>query len=104
MAEGLFDDDPALATPRLHRTARLCQLLDHGFKEHRGDGQVVCRSLRRAELFADRLEGRGVLVVAIDIAQQAAQLVEGRTIDSAVLLEAVVRPRSKLLEIPTCFG
>src|SRR5215472_10599221 len=103
MAEGLFDDDPSLAAPRLRGTARLCQLLDHCFKEHRWDGKVVCRSLRGAELSPDRLKGGSVLVVAVDITEQAAQLFECRRIDSAVFLEAVVRPRPKLLKIPTCF-
>ena len=55
--------------------------------------------LRGAELAAQLLERRRVLVVAVDIAQQRDELLERRPIDTAaVLLEAVVRPLTQLLE------
>ena len=79
-AERLFDDDA-----RAVGAARLGQLF-HDQPEQRGrDGEVVRRPLRRAELFADGLERGRVVVVAVDIAQQAAQLVERRRIEAAVL-------------------
>ena len=75
--EGLFDDDASAVG-----AARLGQLF-HDEPEQRGrDGEVVRRPLRGAELFADGLKGCRVFVVAVDIAQQAAQLVESRGIDS----------------------
>src|SRR5215469_8302397 len=60
------------------------------------------RSLRRVEFLADRLEGSCVFIVTTNIAQQAAQLVEGHRIDpAAVFLDAVFRARSELIDIPT---
>lgn len=56
-----------------------------------------------AELFAESLKCRWVLVVAIDIAQQAAQLVERRGMESPVLLDAVTRSGLQLVEAPTGF-
>ena len=68
------------------------------------DGEVVRRPLRGAELLADGLEGRRVVVVAVDVAQQAGQLVERRRIEAAVLLEAVPRARLELVEVPAGLG
>src|SRR5262249_47736960 len=62
------------------------------------------RPLRGAELLADRLKGCRVLVVPIHVAQQAAELVERRPVDAAVLLEALLRPRPKLVEAPAGLG
>jgi hypothetical protein len=63
------------------------------------------RSLRRVQLLADGLKGSRVFVVAINITQQSGQFVERRRLDfSAVFLDAVSRPRSKLINIPTCLG
>ena len=62
------------------------------------------RPLRRAELLAKGLKRRRVVVVAVHIAQQAAQLVKSRSIDSAVLLEAVARPGPELVEVPAGLG
>src|SRR5262245_42457409 len=60
-------------------------------------------ALRRVELLADGLEGSSVFIVTVNIAQQAAQLVEGRRIDPrAVFLDAVLCPRPELFYIPTC--
>src|SRR5439155_4123299 len=84
MAKRLFDDDAGMLG-----AAGLGQLLDHKLEQHRGDREVVRRPLRGADLFAQGLKGRRVLVVAIDIAQQAAQLVESRGMESPVLLDAV---------------
>ena len=62
------------------------------------------RPLRAVEFFAERLKCRGVIVVAVHVTQQPAQLVEGRGIDAAVFLQAVVRAGLKLFEVPTGFG
>src|SRR6266478_9351447 len=62
------------------------------------------RTMRVLQLFAERRESRRVLVVTINVAQQAGQLFESRRIDAAVFLQAIVRPRSKLIQIPSGFG
>src|SRR5439155_17756020 len=85
-AEGLFDDDASAVG-----AARQGQPF-HDESEQRGrDGEVVRRALGGAELLANGLEGRRVLVVAVHVTQQAAQRVERRGIESAVLLDAVAR-------------
>ena len=67
--------------------------LFHDGPEHDGrNGQVVRRPLGVAELFAERLKRRQIVVVAVDVAQQAAQLLEGGRIEPAVLLDAVAGP------------
>ena len=98
-AEGLFDDDAGAVG-----AARLGQLFHDQPEQHGRDGEVVRRPLRGAELLADGLKRRRVVVVAVDVAQQAAQLVERRRIEPAVLLEAVVRPGPELVEVPTGLG
>ena len=60
------------------RGARPGQLLHHGAEERRGNGQVMRGPLGRAQLLAERLEGGRVAVVAVDVAQEAAQLVGRR--------------------------
>src|SRR5262249_25565330 len=64
------------------------------------DGEVVQRLPGRAQLRSDGLKRRRVLVVAVDIAQKAAQPVEGRGIEPAVLLEAVLGASPELFKIP----
>src|SRR6266436_6425883 len=61
-------------------------------------------TMRVLELFVKRRERRRVLVVTVNVAQQTGQLFESRRIDSAVFLQAVVRPRAKLIQIPSGFG
>src|SRR5215470_4172975 len=74
-------------------------------EERRRDGKVMRWPLCRVQLLADGLEGSCVFIVTVNIAQQAAQLVEGRRIDpSTVFLDTVSRPLSELIEIPTCFS
>src|SRR6476646_11759387 len=61
--------------------------------------------LRRVQLLADGLKGSRVFVVTINITQEPAQFVEGRRVDSSpVFLDTVSRPRSELINIPTCLG
>src|SRR5262249_47481820 len=62
------------------------------------------RSLGRAERLADGLERRRILIVAVDVAQQVAELVERRAVDPAVLVEAVLGAGAELLEVPTRLG
>src|ERR1700704_4301433 len=62
------------------------------------------RTMCTIKFFAKGQESLRVLVVAVNIAEQAGQLFESRAIDSAVLLQAVVRTRAELIEIPTGLG
>ena len=63
------------------------------------------RALGPAERAAQRVEGRGVGVVAVDVAQAATlSLSNAPRSSAAVMLEAVARARAQLLErsSPTC--
>src|ERR1700683_1067878 len=62
------------------------------------------RTLRSVECFAKRLQSRGVGVVAANITKQSAELFECRRIDSAVMLEAVMRPCTKLVQTQAISG
>ncbi len=97
--KGLFDDHAGA-----FRAARLAELLDDRTEEHRRYGEVVRRTLRGAEFFADGRKRGEVLVVAVDVAQQAAELFEGRAVETAVLFEAVLRTRPQLVEGPGGLG
>ena len=98
-AERLLDDDAGAVG-----AARLAELLDDQPEQHGRDGEVVRGPLGGAELLAEGLERRRVLVVAVDVAQQAAQLVERRGIEPAVLLEAVLGAGLELVEVPAGLG
>ena len=99
-SERLLDHDArAVGAPRLG------ELLAHGLEHARRDGEVVQRMARGAEHVAQRSEGGGVVVVAVDVAQQTEELAEGVGIDVlAGLLEAVLRARLQLIEGPAGLG
>lgn len=69
-----------------------------------GDGEVVSGPHGRIEFFANRLKRGRFGVISVHITEQTTKLLESRGIDSAVLFQAVVRPRPKLLEGPTRLG
>ncbi len=58
----------------------------------------------RAQFLAQRLERGRVVVIAVHVAQQAAQLVKRRRIESAVFLQAVLRPGLELVQVPARLG
>src|SRR5262245_43918455 len=60
--ERLFDDDAGVP-----RAPRLPELFDDRSEQCRRNGKVVRRTLGRAELFAELLKSRGVLIVAVHI-------------------------------------
>ena len=99
LAEGLLDDDAGA-----FRAARLRQLFDDRSEQRRRDRQVVRGVLGAGELAPERREGRRILVVPVDVAQQAAQLGERVAVEAAVLLDAVLRPRAQLVERPAGLG
>ncbi len=99
MPKGFFDDDS-----RTPATIRFRQVSHDGFEQNRRDRQIVCGAMCVLESLAKSCEGCRVLVVAVNVAQQADQLFESGGIDSAVFLQAVMRSRAKLIEIPSCLG
>ena len=92
VAEGLFDDDS-----RPLGAARSGQLLDDRPEQRRGDGEVMRGPLGPAQLLTKVCEGGRVAIVAVDVAQESAQLVERRCVESAVLRHAVARTGAKLV-------
>ena len=93
--ERLLDDDAGVL-----REARRPELLDHLSEENGRDGEVVRRALRAPQLLPDGGERRRVVVVAVHVAKKARQLREGRGVEAAVLLEALLRARPHLVEAP----
>src|SRR6266478_8798618 len=75
VTEGFFNDDASAPG-----AVRLRQLFHDQLEQRGRDGQVVRRPLCGAQLFTDRLKSRRVLIVTINIAQQAAELFESRGI------------------------
>src|SRR5216683_1918149 len=97
--EGFLDDDA-----RASGTIRFRQVSHNGFEQDWGDRQVVRWAPCSIEFFAKSCESLRLLVVAVNIAQQSDQLFESCGIDAAVLLQAVFRPSTQLIEIPAGFG
>jgi len=96
VTEWLFNDNTSAIG-----AACLGELFNNQPEERRRDGEVMRWPLRRVQLLADGLEGSCVFIVAVNIAQQTAQLVESRRVDpSAVFLDAVSCPGSELIDIP----
>ena len=94
-AERLLHDDA-----RALRRAGLAELLHRQSEQHWRNRQVVGRMLGGAKLLPDRLERGWILIVAVDIAQQAQEFLESGAIHTAVLVDAVGGPCAELIEIP----
>src|ERR1700739_3103139 len=99
MADRLFHDDS-----RSPPAVRSGQVLDDGFEQHRRNCQIMRRSLRILELLPKRSEGCRILVIAVDIAQHADQLLESGGIEPPMFLQTVFRASAKLIEVPSSFG
>ncbi len=82
-AEGLFEHHAGAGG-----AFRFAELLGHGAEEHGRDCQVVGRMLGRAELLAKLGKRGGIVVVAVDVAEQSAELGERGGIELAMLLDA----------------
>src|SRR5262249_34741905 len=94
-AEGLFDDDPSCLGG-----ARERQLPHHQPEDRRRDGEIMRGPLRLTELLLNGAEGGWVLVVPVDVAQEARQLVECSGVESAVLLDAFSSAGAELVDSP----
>ncbi len=88
-AERLFDDHAAVL-----RAAGLAELLDHDAEHVGRDGEVKRGRFGVAHLLPQLLERGEVGVVAVDVAQELVELVEGGRVEAAVLFETV-RARSR---------
>src|SRR6266481_10034736 len=99
MTEWLLNDDS-----RVSVALRFSDMLHHGFKKYRRDGQVMGWPLRAVELFAKGLESPGILIVAVHVTQQPAQLFKCRRIHSSMFFKAVLGPRAELFQSPTGLG
>src|SRR4029453_6198873 len=96
VTEGFFNDDASAFS-----AVRLRQLFHDQTEQRRWDSEVGRRPLCGAQLLANGLKGRRVLVVTVNIVEQAGQLVESSAVESAaVLLDAIPRPRAELLKVP----
>ena len=93
--ERLFDDDATAIGP-----ARSGQLFHDEPEQCGWDGEVVRRALGGAELPANGLERRRISVIAVDVAQHSAQRVERHGVKPAVLLHAVARAGTELVDGP----
>ncbi len=98
-AEGFLDDDSGP-----FRASRSSQLFDDGSEERGWDRQVMRGVLCAPEFASERLEGVRIFVVAVDVAQSAAQLVERGTVQAPVFLDALLRARAQLVEGPASLG
>src|SRR5262249_43637770 len=85
---------------RVVRASSFAQLFHHCLEQRRRNGEIVRWPLRRAQLLPEGLKRRRVLIVAVNIAQQTTQFCERGGINPAMLLNAVMRPRPELIEIP----
>src|SRR5215472_8172480 len=99
MAERLLHDDSSILG-----TAGFCQLLYHLCKKQRRNGQIMRWPLDAFHFAAYRSKSRGIRIITVHIAEQRLQLFKGGSIDSSVLLQAFVRPRPQLLEVPAVFS
>ena len=99
VAEGFFDD---------HASAfggtGVDELVDDFFKERGRDGEVVGGVLGSSESGFDGVEGGGVGVVTVDVAEERAELVPGGGVEAAVLAETVLGAGFELVEIPAGLG
>src|SRR5262249_27066952 len=98
VTERFFNDDASAVC-----ASSFAQLFYNHPEQPGRDGEIVRWPLRRAQLLPEGLKRRRVLIVAINIAQQTTQFFESGGIDPAVLLNAVMRSRPELIEIPARF-
>ena len=93
-----------MMTRALLGAAGLGQLFHHSAEGRGRNGQIIGRALRGTEFLAERLKRRRVIVIAIHIAQQSAQFLKRRRIESAVFFQAVLGPGLELVKVPARLG
>ena len=83
--------------------ARAAQGLHHSAEKTGRDGQIVGGPARGTKHLAKLREGGGILIIAVDILQQAGQFCEGSIVHAAVLAETIVGALLKLFQRPARF-
>src|SRR5690242_8403630 len=91
----LYDDAGPLVT------IRVFEMFHDGREQGRRNSQVMSRTPRVFELMAKRRERCRILVIAVNIAQQAQQFFESGGIEATVLFQTVFRASTKLIEVPS---
>ncbi len=95
----------SMMTRALPGAAGLGELFHDRAERGGRNGKVIARAGCASPNFpAERLKDRRVVVVAIHVAQQAAQFFKRRRIKPAVFLQAVFGPRLELVQIPARLG
>jgi hypothetical protein len=84
--------------------AGLSKLLHDGAEQRWRNRKVKRRSSSVPERLSDGLECGGLVVVAIHVAQQAAQFHECSGVKAAMLFETILGAGRKLAQVPTRFG
>src|SRR5436309_13293616 len=75
-----------------------------GGKHARRNGQVMKRSFRRTECPTQKLIGRGVLIIAIDVLEPGRKLIKRLWVHSSVMLQTVSRPFLQSVKAPPRLG
>src|ERR1017187_9008540 len=89
---------------RVPRTPRLVESLNYRGEHAVRNCEIVGRVLRLAERLEQLIEGRGVLIIAVDILQHLHQFRKSCLIHTAMLRDTVVRSRAELVQIPSRLG
>src|SRR5215813_14366803 len=79
-------------------------MADDGLEQDGWNGKIVRRSASIFEFLPKSGKGRQVLIVAVNVTQQAQQFGKGHGVNAAVFFQAVFGPGTKLLQIPSGFG
>src|SRR5262249_17781138 len=85
-------------------TIGLLQVVHDGFKQGRRNSQIMRGKVCSLEFSTQRREGFRILIIAINVVQQADQFLEGSGVDATVLLKTVMSPGAELIEVPPRFG
>src|SRR5207302_1696695 len=88
----------------LRDAAGLSKLLHDDAKERWRNRKIERGLPRGPERLADGLECGRVVVIAVHVAQQAAQFLECSGVKPAMFFEAIFRPGLELVEVPARFG
>src|SRR5215831_394829 len=99
VAERFFDNYPGA-----RRAARFDELFHNSAEQYRRNRQVMRGMFGVLEFFAQRLKRRRVLVIAGHVPEQAGQFGERCGIESAMLLQTVLRSCLQLVETPIGLG
>src|ERR1039458_1794660 len=93
-AEGFFDNDA-----RSVAAARFSKLLDDHSEVGGRNSQIKNRMLSACECLTQGLVGRRVRIIALDVAQQRAELLERHGVESPMLFKTCPYPGPEFIHI-----